>query len=193
MIRAVDFSTFDLPSVLLEEKAAAELHAHGSLAAAVLVPMTRWPERPTLTFTERNADLRKHAGEISFPGGMSDPGDSTLEETALREAEEEVSLSRDDVQVIGALAPVGTFATSFRIQPFVGLIEDEQEMVPSPGEVAAILSFSVEELVENYAMRRLIKRGVPLRTPTFEMGEHMIWGATARVLTDLLVRLQALR
>ena len=56
-----------------------------------------------------------------------------------------------------------------------------------------IIGFPVEELVENYAMRRLIKRGVPLRTPTFEMGEHMIWGATARVLTDLLVRLQALR
>jgi hypothetical protein len=93
---------------------------------------------------------------------------------------------------VGA-SPVGTFATSFRIQPFVGLIEDEQEMVPSLREVAAILSFSVEELVENYAMRRLIKRGVPLRTPTFEMGEHMIWGATARVLTDLLVRLEALR
>ena len=105
MIRAVDFSTFDLPSVLLEESAAAELHAHGSVAAAVLVPMTRWPERPTLTFTERNADLRKHAGEISFPGGMSDPGDSSLEESALREAEEEVSLSRDDVQVIGLAHP----------------------------------------------------------------------------------------
>lgn len=189
----MDFSSFDLPSVLLDEKSASELHAHGSLAAAVLVPVTNWPERPTLTFTERNAELRKHAGEISFPGGMSEVGDSCLEETALREAEEEISLSRDVVEVIGALAPVGTFATSFRIQPFVGLIDDPQDMVPSPSEVAAILNFSIEELVGNYAMRRLVKRGVVLRTPTFEMGRYLIWGATARVLTDLLTRIGALK
>jgi len=186
----VDFSNFDLPSVLLNEDEAKELHAHGSVQAGVLVPISHWPDRPTLTFTERNADLRKHAGEISFPGGMSEEGDETLEATALREAEEEISLLASEVEVIGALAPVGTFATSFRIQPFVGLIGIDLDLVPSPNEVEKILTFTIDELVDNYAMRRLIKRGVPIRTPTFEMGEHLIWGATARVLTDLLTRLE---
>ena len=66
MIRAVDFSTFDLPSVLLEESAAAELHAHGSVAAAVLVPMTRWPERPTLTFTD--AEMAERIAALAAGG-----------------------------------------------------------------------------------------------------------------------------
>src|SRR5262245_51790416 len=86
---------------LLRPDEAAELDAHGRTEAAVLVPMHGWPDNPGLVFTERRSDLRRHAGEISFPGGRRDEGEELLE-TALREAEEEIGLSREHVEVAGA-------------------------------------------------------------------------------------------
>jgi len=187
----VDYGSLDLTELLLTAEDAIDLEAHGNREAAVLVPVTGWPEEPKLIFTERHADLKKHAGEISFPGGMSEEDDANLEWTALRETHEEVSISPDRVEIQGALAPVGTFVTSFRIQPFVGLVSGDEPFVPNPAEVASILEFGIDELVDAYAMRRLVRRGVPIRTPTFEMERVMIWGATARILTDFLTRIKA--
>ena len=191
MIRLVDFESTDLSELLLSAEDAQALHAFGNREAAVLVPITGWPTDPKLVFTERNADLKKHAGEISFPGGMSEESDRDLEWTALRETHEEVSISPDRVEVVGSLAPVGTFVTSYRIHPFVGHVSGDEPFVPNPSEVAAILEFGIDQLVESYAMRRLVRRGVPIRTPTFEMDRVLIWGATARILTDFLVRIKA--
>ena len=80
------------------------MDAHGRTEAAVLIPMHGWPDNPGLVFTERRHDLRRHAGEVSFPGGRRDPGEE-LVETALREAEEEIGLARDNVELVGALPP----------------------------------------------------------------------------------------
>ena len=95
--------------------------------------------------------------------------------------------------MVGALPPVGTFVTGFKVHPFVGLIPHDLSFQPSPHEVAAVLLFQLEELRAGFAMRRLVRRGVPFRTPTYVVGEHLIWGATARILADLLERLEALR
>ena len=189
----MDFTTIDLPGLLLDTESAVAMKAHGSREAAVLIPIRNWPEAPRLILTERHADLRKHAGEISFPGGTSEPGDRDLEETALRESHEEIDLHPDQVEVIGAVPPVGTFATSFRIQPIVGLVAEEAKVVANPDEVATILTFGFDELLDSYGMRRLVRRGVPIRTPTFEMDRHLIWGATARILTDFFHRIGAMK
>lgn len=189
----MDFTDLALPELLLDTDSAVAMKAHGKTAAAVLLPVTKWPDDPHLTFTERRADLRKHAGEISFPGGMTEATDRDLEDTALRESEEEIALDRAHVEVVGALPPVGTFVTSFRIQPIVGLVSDRAAPVANPDEVAAILTFGFDDLLESYAMRRLVRRGVPIRTPTFELGRHLIWGATARILTDFFHRIGAFR
>jgi len=164
------------------------MQAPGATEAAVLVPMYGHPENPGLIFTERRADLRRHAGEISFPGGRRDPGEA-LVETALREAEEEIELARSDVELVGALPPVGTFVTGYRVQPFVGLIAEGLPLRPNPEEVAAVLLLDLEQLREGFAMRRLVRRGLPIKTPTYVVGEHLIWGATARILGELLDRL----
>jgi 8-oxo-dGTP pyrophosphatase MutT (NUDIX family) len=162
--------------------------APGGIDAAVLLPMFGHPGAPGLVFTERRSDLRRHAGEISFPGGRQDAPDESLITTALREAEEEIGLDRSDVQVIGALPPVGTFVTGYKVHPFVGLIPDGLRFRPNPDEVADVLLFRLEELRAGFAMRRLVRRGVPIRTPTYVVGEHLIWGATARILAELIER-----
>ena len=91
----------------------------------------------------------------------------------------------------GALPPVGTFVTGYKVHPFVGAIPEGLWFRPNPGEVAAVLQFTLDELREGFAMRRLVRRGVPIRTPTYEVGKHMIWGATARILSELLARLDS--
>jgi 8-oxo-dGTP pyrophosphatase MutT (NUDIX family) len=165
------------------------MDAHGSTEAAVLVPLFGYPDKPGLVFTERRHDLKRHAGEISFPGGRQDHPDEPLLETALREADEEIGLAKAGVEIVGALPPIGTFVTSFKVHPFVGLIESDLEFTPSPTEVETVLAFSIDQLREGFAMRRLVRRGVPIRTPTYVIDEHLIWGATARILGELLRRL----
>lgn len=177
-----------LAQALLPLSEAAEMNASGSVDAAVLVPLYGWPERPGLVFTERRHDLRRHAGEISFPGGRRDDGESYLR-TALREAHEEIGLEPDVVDVLGALPPIGTFVTNYKVHPFVGLIEPGLSFTPNPAEVESVIVASLDELASVFGHRRLVRRGVPFRTETFELSDGLIWGATARILTDLLERL----
>jgi 8-oxo-dGTP pyrophosphatase MutT (NUDIX family) len=179
----------ELSGVLLSPEEAEAMSAPGGSDAAVLLPMYGHPDRPGLVFTERPLDLRRHAGEISFPGGGQDRPDESLLHTALREAQEEIGLDPEAVDVKGALPPVGTFVTGYKVHPFVGTIPEGTHFRPNPAEVAAVLLFTLDELRAGFAMRRLIRRGVPIRTPTYAVGEHMIWGATARILSELLARL----
>lgn len=177
-----------LREALLELEDAARMDASGGVDAAVLVPLYGWPERPGLVFTERRQDMRRHAGEISFPGGRRDEGESYLE-TALREAHEEIGLEGAQVAVVGALPPIGTFVTNYKVHPIVGLIGTDLRFEPNPTEVETVLAFTLDELRAGFAMRRLIRHGVPIRTPTYLVAEHLIWGATARILGELISRL----
>jgi 8-oxo-dGTP pyrophosphatase MutT (NUDIX family) len=185
----VDPAARELSELLLRPEEAAAMEVHGSTDAAVLLPLYGWPEEPGLVFTERRHDLRRHAGEISFPGGRRDDPGEDLRETALREAEEEIGLDPAAVQLVGALPPIGTFVTSYKVHPFVGLIGNGLDFEPSPVEVETVLTFTLEQLRDGYAMRRLVRRGVPFRTPTYVVGRHLIWGATGRILSDFLERL----
>jgi 8-oxo-dGTP pyrophosphatase MutT (NUDIX family) len=181
-----------LGELLLSPEEAAALPSRGGTEAAVLLALYGWPEEPGLIFTERRADLRRHAGEVSFPGGRRDPGDPDLAATALREADEEIGLEPAAVDLRGALAPVSTFVTGYRVHPFVGLVADPGELAlrPNPTEVETVLTFTLAKLRDGYAMRRLVRRGIPIHTPTFEVDGQLIWGATARILGDLLERVR---
>jgi 8-oxo-dGTP pyrophosphatase MutT (NUDIX family) len=164
----------------------------GRKESAVLVPLfTNAAGAVHAVFTERRHDLRRHPGEISFPGGRRDPGDATLVETALREACEEIGLPREAVTVAGALEPVGTFVTNYAIYPFVGVIEPGMEWVLGETEVAQILELSFDALVAGAGERRMVRRGMAFKTRTYEVDGHVIWGATARIVADLLDRVPA--
>ena len=180
-----------LRGVLLDPAEAAALDVHGRIDAAVLVPLFVSDGGLHAVFTRRREDLRRHAGEISFPGGRADDGED-LRDAALREACEEIGLPREDVELVGALQPTPTIATSYAVYPFVGLIDPGREWTLSPREVDAVLEFSIADLRAGYGRQRLLRRGVPFRTDTYVVGEDLIWGATARILADLLQRLDAL-
>ena len=182
----------ELRGVLLDPVDAVAIDVHGRTDAAVLVPLYLDADgRLHAVFTKRRDDLRRHPGEISFPGGRQDEGETELTDTALREAEEEIGLRRDAVELIGALQPTPTFVTNYAIYPFVGLIEPGQEWTIQAREVDHVLELSLADVRDGYARRRLVRRGVPFRTDTYQAGEHMIWGATARIVADLLERVQA--
>jgi 8-oxo-dGTP pyrophosphatase MutT (NUDIX family) len=172
---------------LLTPEEAAAMDAPGTKDAAVLVPLHGDPL--TAVFTERRADLRRHAGEISFPGGRQDEPDEDLRTTALREAEEEIGLPASEVELVGALPPVGTFVTGYRIYPFVGMIPRRRVWTLQETEVAQVLEFSLRDLVAGHEMKRLVRKGVPIKTPTYTVRGHLVWGATGRIVQSLLERL----
>jgi 8-oxo-dGTP pyrophosphatase MutT (NUDIX family) len=180
-----------LSELLLEPDEAVELKAAGGVEAAVLIPIYAGASGLVAVFTERRADLRRHAGEVSFPGGRRDPGED-LRETALREAEEEIGLEPQLVTVVGALPPTPTFVTNYAVYPFVGLIEPGGTFRPNPTEVEAVVELGLSDLVAGFERKRLIRRGVPIKTATYTVEGHFIWGATARILEGLLERLRPL-
>jgi 8-oxo-dGTP pyrophosphatase MutT (NUDIX family) len=155
----------------------------------VLVPLFLVGDVPHVVLTRRRDDLRRHAGEISFPGGRQDPEDADLRATALREAEEEIGLAPDGVDVVGALQPTPTIATDYAVYPFVGLIEPGQTWRPAEAEVAEVLELPLRALRDGYGRRRMLRRGIPFRTDTYVVDDHLVWGATARMLADLFDRL----
>ena len=179
----------DLRPLLLSPEDAAALDAPGTKDAAVLVPLYLDSGALHAVFTKRRDDLKRHAGEISFPGGRQDFPDEDLRVTALRESEEEIGLAREDVELVGALPPVGTFVTGYRIHPFVGVIRPGHAWTPQPNEVEEVLELSLPALVEGYESKRLLRRGVPIKTPTYTVDGTFVWGATARIVQQLLERL----
>jgi 8-oxo-dGTP pyrophosphatase MutT (NUDIX family) len=182
----------DLQRVLLSPAEAVELDVRGRTDAGVLVPLYMDEGELHGVFTRRREDLRRHPGEISFPGGRSDEGDADLRSTALREAHEEIGLPLDAVDVVGALQPTPTVVTGYAVYPFVGLIEPGRIWQVSEREVAEVLELPLRALLAGYGRRRLVRRGLPIRTDTYVVGDHLIGGATARILADLFDRIEPL-
>jgi len=123
-----------------------------------------------VVLTRRRTDLRRHAGEISFPGGRQDPHDHQLSDTAL----------------------VSTFATNYLIHPFVGMIPAGQAWRLSPLEVDAVLELPLRALREGKTRTRLERRGISFETDAYVVDQHLIWGATARIIAELLERAEAI-
>jgi len=166
----------------------------GSRRAAVLVPVLLEPEGARLVYTVRRDHLQDHAGQISFPGGSMDPADGSLLETALREAEEEIDLSPDLVEVIGELEEMYIPPSGFRVSPFVGLLSPGAELVLHPDEVEAIFTVPLDELVSPRTLQRVLwtYEGREYEVPVFAVEgppRRNIWGATAAMTAALLARL----
>jgi 8-oxo-dGTP pyrophosphatase MutT (NUDIX family) len=157
-------------------------------AAAVLVPLLAVDGALHLLFTRRAATMPHHQGQVAFPGGTRRPGDADAEETALREANEEIGLQPRDVRVLGRLDDIETVASRFHITPVVGVAPHPYEWRPCPREVDAIFTVPVAELAARTAEREELwdfgGRQIPIRL--FAVAGEIIWGATHRITRNLL-------
>jgi len=166
-----------------------EASAIGPTLAAVLVPVVDRP-RPTVILTLRPETMRKHAGQISFPGGRLDPGDDGPVDAALREAEEEIGLPRGLVEVIGTADRYRT-VTGFEVTPVIGIVPPDLVLRPHPGEVAAMFEAPLDYLLDpaHQAVRTVEWRGRERSYFEIDYEGRRIWGATAAMIVNLSRRL----
>ena len=159
--------------------------------AGVLVPITVTSFQPRVILTKRSSALKHHPGQIAFPGGKQDEGDHDVTEAALREAWEEIGLPREIPSVIGRL-PNHETVTGFQVTPVVALLERDFEMCPEPGEVDEVFSVPLDHVLDpnNYVIESRRWRGVQRRYFTVPFGPYYIWGATARMLHGLALRMK---
>jgi len=155
-------------------------------SAAVLVPVVRRESGLTVLFTRRTAHLSDHAGQISFPGGRSEPGDTGAAETALREAAEEIGLAPAQVEVLGELSEYVT-VTGYRVTPVVGLVNPPLELRLDEFEVAEVFEVPLEFLLdpENHQRNSVVHEGRERRYYAVPYRQYYIWGATAGMLMNL--------
>lgn len=159
--------------------------AEGSRAAAVLIPIVAVPE-PSLIFTQRTENLRSHSGQISFPGGSIDEGESAAD-AALRESCEEIGLDPTVVRMVGELDTFPTFVTGFTVTPFIGWIDQMPELSPNPAEVAEVLIVPVERLTDEIRSDAGFEHGGrTYPTEAWVWEDRVIWGVTARIVRNFL-------
>jgi 8-oxo-dGTP pyrophosphatase MutT (NUDIX family) len=155
--------------------------------ASVLVPLHDKDGGPHVIVTVRPTTMRRHAGQISLPGGALDHGEESLQ-AALRESHEEIGLDRRQVKVLGRLSEVVVLTSPFRLTPWVASVPYPYPYAAAPGEVEEIVHVPIAGLLDEaaYGVRRVEAYGMTLDTHTYRVGPHVIWGATARILHELL-------
>lgn len=165
--------------------------AEGDHPASVLVPLLTGDGELRVLLTRRSLALNKHAGEYSFPGGRPEPSDPSPMHTALREAQEEVGVASDLIQVIGTLPMTSTYKTAYAITPFVGVIDASPTWVAQQSEVSEMAEPRLVDLIAGRTVHTFQREGgIAVDMPVFPLGpDRAVWGATARILDELLVRL----
>ena len=164
-----------------QQQARRRIHQTDLAAAAVLVALTDEPE-PRLLLTQRAAHLSSHSGEVAFPGGKQDPEDDNLIVTALREAEEEVALSPQDVTVIGELNQVVS-RFGYLVTPILAVIPPGLPLTPNPGELDAVFLPPVSLFQQPPVS--YFERG-HVRIPSYDYQSFHIWGLTAMMITEFM-------
>lgn len=161
--------------------------------AAVLIILFDTTDGISFLLTERPTTLSRHPGQISLPGGASEAGDRGVWDTALRETEEELGLGRTAVRLLGRLPDVHVRISGYTMTPFVGWVSSLPPLHIDPSEVAAIITVPLASLLDPTCIRTewWDVRGVRRPVTYYLFAESRVWGATARVLSYLAVRLGA--
>ncbi|MFP3869800.1 MAG: NUDIX hydrolase [Syntrophobacteria bacterium] len=162
----------------------------GLVTASVLLPLLYKEDTLHVLLTKRTRTVKTHKGQVSFPGGVRDADDHNLLATALREAQEEIHLRPQDVEIFGALEPISTITTGYLVYTFVGLIPYPYPFKPNSREVAEILTVPLHFLADarHWSRSVLSINNRTWTTYSVTYGNQLIWGATARILKSFLER-----
>lgn len=173
---------------------APDLDPPGARRAAVLLLFYPSPRGPVLPLTLRHSALARHAGQVSLPGGAIDPGETAVS-AALREAQEELGVITDQVQVVGALSPLWVDISNFVVHPVVGLADHPPAFTLDPREVEALVETPVVDLCDPARVQwsRRARGGLVVDYPYFDLGGHHVWGATAMILGELAALIDGAR
>jgi len=185
-----------LPGIDAQKRFAPEMLKHAwrtgqipteSRLAAALLLLYPHQDGPAVALTVRASGLTRHPGQISLPGGATDPGE-TLTEAALREAAEEIGVVPSTVRVLGELTPVHVLVSGFTLHPIVGVTDRRPDFTLAPGEVDEVLEVSLDHLRDASRIRQgtRIREGVAVEYPYFDLLGHQVWGATAMVLGEFI-------
>ncbi|MFC1821666.1 NUDIX hydrolase [Thermodesulfobacteriota bacterium] len=157
--------------------------------AAVLIPLFREDDEYKVLLTKRTNQVETHKGQISFPGGAVEDDDGSYQDTALREADEEIGLQRKDVTILGRIDDALTLVSQFIIYPFVGLIPHPYDFEISHEEVDRIISVPLNVFfVDHPPVKKdtIEIDGITYQSPNWEYGDDIIWGATARIMDNFV-------
>tara|TARA_B100000686_G_C16474196_1_gene803690 strand:+ start:57 stop:647 length:591 start_codon:yes stop_codon:yes gene_type:complete len=189
-LRAISlvFTIDSIRSALSKTSSPNSVNSDGLIEAAVAILVYPKPDSLTIILNKRTDRVEHHKGEISFPGGGRDPEDDSILDTALRETREEMGIAPEDIEIIAQLDQVST-RSGFSITPFVGIIPPDYDFEVSNIEIAEVLEVPIESLLDTENQvedDRVWGDEIPSKQYSYLYGSHIIWGATARIITQLL-------
>lgn len=156
--------------------------------SSVLILLYPHNNELNVVFMKRTMDNTPHSGQICFPGGRFEAGDNSLQDTALRETEEELGISATDIEIIGHLTPLQIQVSNMEVRPFVGVSYKKPLFKPNPREVEYLIEVRVKELLDPGIITRKVEyiRGDRIEFPYYNVRDNHIWGATAMILSEFL-------
>ena len=178
-----DFETHVINA--LRKKKKVKLPTNNLVCAAVLVPLMKNSGYHSLLFTKRQKELKNHPGQISFPGGLFEESDIDLKGTILRETWEELGIIKSDITILGELDDYAS-STGYLISSFVGIIPYPYNFKINRNEVSDIIIAPLEELKKSPKIGYVIKNSKPYPVYYYELPDHVIWGATARIIKNFI-------
>ncbi|HRW21334.1 MAG TPA: CoA pyrophosphatase [Bacteroidales bacterium] len=183
-----------LPGIIAQKRMMPEIHSSHLeyfsdkplRKAAVLISLFPFNGHVGTLFIERTQDTSPHSGQIAFPGGRFEPNDNTLINTAIREANEEIGINPDEVEIIGSLTPIEIPISGFSVTPIIGVLQTDPKIKPCPTEVQNYFKVTLKELLNtnNKTTGEVPVRNKRITTPYYKLKHTIIWGATAMVLSE---------
>lgn len=185
---SVNFTVKEKLKIALSAREKVKVAANGEIVASVLVPLFYKEGEWNVLLTRRTNTVKTSKGQISFPGGVCEPEDKTLLDTALRETAEEIGVPSGEVEVLGELDDVSTATFGYLISPLVGIIPYPYLWKPEAAEIAEILEVPISFLLDPHNFREAVWEKSGRKTPIeqFDYKGHIIWGLTCRILKDFL-------
>lgn len=154
----------------------------------VLILVYPYNNEPSVVFMKRVTDNTPHSGQISFPGGRFEPGDKSLQVTALRETEEELGIPASGIEIIGHLTPLEIQVSNMEVRPFVGVSYNKPHFKPNPEEVDYLIEVNLKDLLNPGIIQKKIGliRGTEIEIPYYNIRNNHVWGATAMIISEFL-------